>query len=1073
MTLPNGPYNPAENEKEMLNFWLDNKMYKPEYDPKTNTVMSIEEMKKDSREPWALICPPPNAYARPHIGNISGYAYQDAMARYQRMKGKKVLVLPGKDHAGLEGEGVFVREVLEKQGRSKFDMKREDFYKMIWEFNMDNKARAMKDEQRIGLSADFDRDIFTLDPRIVDTVLSTFVDMYKAGMIYKGVRIVNWDPKARTAVADNQVEYKETVTPFYYFKYSIGDAEPEAIRIKNEFQGKDIEWTFERNKTKDGKEELPFAFGKKDDLEVIGVGYTDIDQLQSLKGKAIGILMRLNKQFRLVVLNPEFQGDLQSELSKIFLFEAKHYAGAHIILFEEYPDDKFYTNGFIIGTVRPETIFGDTAIAVDPKDERYKEFVGKEIEIEFMGKKKKLNFIEDYAVDKDFGTGVLKITPAHSNEDWEIAQRHAEECLPAIQVIGYDLKLNKLTGEYSGLGIKEARVKMQEDMKIHGNLVWVDEKYQNRIKIAERTKAPIEPLLSSQWYLKYDGIKEAAINMVKEGDVKIHPDNMVDKFNHWMENLRDWAISRSLWWGYRLPVWYAGEIKEEIDENGMVKEKIKINEDWVDLDYTNPDHLRVQLESPDIDNGKLILIPGKHGYAHRELYPKIKQQFSKSIAVTDEDIDSPSAENYQKALSKVTFNKDDVVLAHSLGCRAVIRHMMDNNIHVKHLILLAPGARLKPREDGKDANYVDLITNTSGYENIGNHVEKITVIYSDNDEIISKEAFEKFVSLLGNKAQGICESNKGHYCAESYTSNSEALTTLLNEYTQELNTTTWIQDENVLDTWFSSGQWVYATLGAYDLMDTFFPTNALVSAHDILENWDSRMMMFTYFKTKNIPFENLFLTGLVLGTDGQKMSKSKGNIIDMDKVTQEYGTDAVRMTFFYQNRAGANYAITNDKLKNFKQFMNKIWNASKFVITNFENSNVKYQISNQSDLKLELSREIIDHITNLKTKITKNLDEFEFGHATDSLYQEFWHTFCDIYIEKSKPYLLSQKNKETGEIISEPNLNERNEMVLVLIYTLKEYLKMLHPFIPFITERIWKELPKNDTENDSIMYSMW
>lgn len=881
MSLPNGPYNPAENEKIILDYWLENKLYKPEYNPQKDRVMSTEEMKADIREAWSLICPPPNAYARPHIGNISGYAYQDAMARYARMQGKKVLVLPGKDHAGLEGEGVFVREVLEKQGRNKFDMSREDFYAEMMDFFMKNIDTARNDEKTIGLSADFDRDTFTLDPAIVETVLDTFVEMYKDGRIYKGVRIVNWDPKARTAVADNQVEYKESQTPFYYFKYSFIEPETKALELKNEYQGKGVHW-----RVQESEDDNSYIMGETHKgVKVLGIGYDKVPPENEISGEVIGIQMRLDGEFRLVVKGLDFEGDIKQEVNKATLELFSKVAGSHILLFSEHRNEKDYTNGFIIGTVRPETVFADTAIACDPKDERYKQFVGKKVEVEFLGDRKTLNFIEDYAVDKEFGTGLLKVTPAHAVEDWEIAQRHPHECLPAIQVIGYDLRLNKLTGKYNGMGIKEARRAMQEDMQIFGNLISVDESYQNKIKIAERTKAPIEPLLSSQWYLKYDGIKEAAISMVKENQVTIHPDNMVKKFDHWMENLRDWAISRSLWWGYRLPVWYAGKVFEEIDDNGQVKEFIELNGQKQELDYKNPNHLRVQKENP---------------------------------------------------------------------------------------------------------------------------------------------------------GEG------------------------------------WIQDENVLDTWFSSGQWVYATLTKYNLMDTFFPTNVLVSAHDILENWDSRMMMFTYFKHKNIPFKDLFLTGLVLGTDGQKMSKSKGNLIDMDKVRNEYGTDAVRMTYFYQNSAGASYSVTPDKLKNFKQFNNKIWNAAKFVLMNAENSqNFEYNLPKLEDLKLENSKTIFTHIVNTKIAVTKNINNFEFGYATDTLYQEFWHTFCDIYIESSKQYLNTIKDKESGAIMSEPSPEDKNETLNVLIYSLKEFIKMLHPFIPFITETIWRELPKVEGDHKTVMYSRW
>jgi len=284
----------------------------------------------------------------------------------------------------------------------------------------------------------------------------------------------------------------------------------------------------------------------------------------------------------------------------------------------------------------------------------------------------------------------------------------------------------------------------------------------------------------------------------------------------------------------------------------------------------------------------------------------------------------------------------------------------------------------------------------------------------------------------------------------------------------------WHQDDDVLDTWFSSGQWVYATLEAWNLKDTFFPTDVLVSAHDILENWDSRMMMFTNFHEKenpngNHPFDNLFLTGLVLGTDGQKMSKSKGNMIDMDKIVGEYGTDAVRMVYFYQNKAGGNYAITFDKLKNFKQFMNKIWNASKFVMMNNEKFNDKgHTLRDFQSSENEVVQTIYTDLLETKAKVTTNINDYEFGYATETLYDKFWHTFCDQHIEFAKGTLMSE----------EVDAETKKEICDVLIFALKEYLKMLHPFIPFITQMIWDDLMSDDRrkvdgDHKVLMYSRW
>lgn len=788
MSLPNGPYNPAEVEKEILEFWLSNKFYKPEYNPKENRVMSKDEMVKDQREAWSLVCPPPNAYARPHIGNISGYAYQDMMARFQRMNGKKVLMLPGKDHAGLEGEGVFVREVLEKKGIYKFDLDREEFYKMIWEFNMENRAKALKDEMEIGLSADFDRDKFTLDPEIVQTVLSTFVEMYKEGMIYKGVRIINWDPKARSAIADNQCIREE----------------------------------------RDGK-------------------------LYTIKYKLVG-----GESFKYYL--PDEDGNFSEER-----YEERDYIE--------------------VATTRPETMFGDTAVAINPKDERYKDLHGRKVVIPLI--ERSIPVITSPRVLTDFGTGCLKITPAHSPDDFQIMNEwnasqfvanNEELKISYINVIGKDLKLvGPVPENVKGVKYNQALPIILEDLK-NSDVFVGEESIKQNILRAERTGAIVEPIMSSQWFISIEKIREPVIEMVRSGEVRIHPKNMEDKFFFWMENLRDWAISRSLWWGYRMPVWYRGEIEERIDDQGVVETFVMVDGKMETLDPSNENHMRVQIDSP---------------------------------------------------------------------------------------------------------------------------------------------------------GEG------------------------------------WIQDENVLDTWFSSGQWPYSVLESEGLMDEFYPTDVMETGFDILENWVSRMMMFSWFKHKKVPFKDVYLHGLVLGKDGQKMSKSKGNLVDIDQARLDYGTDAIRMVYFYQNKAGASYSFSPDKLKNFKQFMNKVWNATKFVLMNSESlKDLNYEHKSDSELKLELSKEIYAHITELKKKITKNISDFEFGHATDSLYQEFWHTYCDIYIEKSKEYI---KTPASGDELTA----EAEEVLSTMIFALREYIKMLHPFMPFITERIWRELPRIDGDHKSLMYSNW
>lgn len=1222
--LPTGPYNHKEHESSILKNWLENKMYKPEFDPKTNTIQSEDESKNDTRERWSLICPPPNAYGRPHIGNISGYAYMDAMARFQRMQGKKVLMIPGKDHAGLEGEGVFVREVLEKQGRFKFDMSREDFYAEIMNFFQKNMQMALSDEQTIGLSADFDRDTFTLDEDIVETVLDTFIEMYQKKMIYKGVRIINYDTKARTAVADNQIEYIEAENKFFYFKYHLLDQtkrvwnlsfynkevlnalldgsktvetralnpeEPdryfgeikqgdyincidkttgyhysfiaknvriytnakeyfekedlskiwtgevpknydemikqyeslqtgygkkleqngivavelekfiesgveEALEIRNEFSQKTlITVNLERNKTSKGKS-MPFVLGsitgydtKNISLKSITLGYSENDLGKSVEVAPIGIMMRLDNRFGLITANTNLSPEeLATEIKKAFEFEISDSAGAHHILFDEYLDDKFYTNGFVIGTVRPETIFADTAISCGSKDERYAQYVGKKVIVSFLGQVKELNFIEDYAVEKEFGTGLLKVTPAHATEDWEIAQRHKEECLPPIQVIDFSLKMTGKAGKYAGLKIKDARESMILDMKESGNLVYLDEHYKNRIQIAERTKAPIEPLMSSQWYLKYDGIKEEALRMINEiksdgkAEIEIHPETMVKKFNHWMENLRDWAISRTLWWGYRLPVWYHGEIKEEIDLNGNVQELIKIaaDSDNVATESTVLDIVR-HAESEDNEND---LVSGcdsscslsKKGRADTLGFePKEKYDLIITSSV-NRAVETAELINQKLNLEIV---KSDLIIERCFGeakgkiCSQILKDypqynevydyleneeikgleaQKDFEARLEKFVVWVKenysGKRILVITHGEVKRQLARILNLMSEEEVNNwspkNLEVTTALLKSHELNLSKES-EKWIALEYD--------NPNHLRVQKHSPGHG-----------------WVQDEDVLDTWFSSGQWPFATLMKYNLMDEYFPTSVMVNAHDILENWDSRMIMFSAFKRSVAPFKHIFLTGLVKGTDGQKMSKSRGNLIDMDKIRDEYGTDAVRLAYFYQNSAGASYAVTYDKLKNFKHFINKLWNASRFVLMN-KPTEFSIQMS-ESSFKLKESKEVFNAVRALKEKVTKNIKDFEFGHATDSLYEEFWHTFCDKHIEDIKKYFYPTKN-DKGEVISEPTDEQRQEAGTVMIYALREYLKMLHPFIPFVTQRIWDEMPKVDGDHITLMYSKW
>lgn len=770
--LPKGPYIAQTEEPEILKFWLENKFFKPEYDA-VRGLISTEEMKNDKREPFCIVNPPPNAYMRPHIGNVSGYAYQDMFLRYNRMLGKKVLGQPGKDHAGIQGEVVVEKIFIKEKGKSKRDMEREEFYKESYEHFQKLMPMVMADEQRIGLSSDYDRNIFTLDPRIVETVLGTFVKMFGDKMVYKGVRIVNWDPAAQTTLADIDTEHEERETELVYIKYPLLDP-------------------------------------KGDDPEFIEVA-----------------------------------------------------------------------------TTRAETMLGDTAVIVNPTDQGYKKLVGRKVVLPIVNRE--IPIITSDRVDKEFGTGAVKLTPAHSYDDYTMANEwniaNPDQKVDYINVINKYAKMcGPIPTKYQGMKTVECRKVIMADLEAI-NLISKKEKHLHSVMIGERSKAVIEQIMSSQWFIDVEKLKKPAIDAVEKGEIKIHPNYMVKKYLNWMNNLHDWPVSRSLWWGYRIPVWYKGEVKEEIDETGHVVESI-------------------------------------HGQAITDILDAVG-----------------------KGLAKVQIE--------------------------------SPGAG-------------------------------------------------------------------------------------------------WIQDVNVFDTWFSSGQWAYAALMGNELDDVFFPSDIMETGYEILELWVSRMIMLSLYRTGKIPFKHVYLHGMVKAADGQKMSKSKNNVVSPDAIIEKYGADSLRLLYIVGNKAGAGFPVSYEKLEGYKRFLNKIWNASKFVLSNLDDVATSINEIKSSDLKFAKDDDTMrDHMNKLIQDSTTRIEKYNIGIAALELYESFWHTFADIYIEAAKPRLYI-KDRDGNDINNTPEAKaSRLSAQWTLYFTLKNYLKLLHPFIPFITEKIWQEMPKTDGESKTIMYAKW
>ena len=706
-------YEPSKYEKSIYNKWEKSGYFNPD-------KLDLP----DNAPTYTITLPPPNITAKLHLGHSAMLAIEDLLIRYHRMKGYRTLWVPGTDHAAIATQNVVEKKLLKEQGKSRHDLGREKFLEKVWKFLKETQTIILDQTKKMGSSLDWDHNSFTLDEQRVKAVKQMFVNMHKAGVIYRGERIVNWCPRCHSTLADDEIEYKKQKTIFYTFKYS---------------------------------KDFPFA----------------------------------------------------------------------------------------ISTTRPETKLGDTAVAVNPKDGRYKKYIGKIYDVDFVGIKLKLKIIADRGVDMEFGTGALGVTPAHSMVDWQIAEKNN---LEIIKVINENGKINNNFQEYSNKTVEKARTMIVKKLK-EDNLLEKEEEIENNLSICYRCGTAIEPLPSKQWFVNVNkklkrlnnkSLKEKAIEVVKDKSIKFIPNRFEKRYIDWMENLHDWCISRQIWFGHRIPVWYRNKIQ--------------------------------------IKNSKF---------------------------------------------------KDNVYVG------------------------------IKPPK-GDD----------------------------------------------------------------------------------------WIQDEDSLDTWFSSGMWTFSTLGWPDNfkdgkkigdLQKFHPTQVLDTGYDILTLWVSRMIMMSLFTLQEIPFENVYLHGMILDKHGKKMSKSKGNGINPINMIEKYGTDAVRLALLIGNTPGNDVKISEEKIAGFRNLVNKIWNISRFILGNIAEAKLTIE-SLASTNKLTLADEwILSKFKKLIKQINDDLDNYRFSQAGEALRDFTWNDFADWYLEASK----FKKSRETENI---------------LIFVLKNLLKLWHPFIPFVTEKIWEEL---------------
>ncbi len=718
-------YNYREWERKLYEKWLKHRLFRA----------TAEEAKRSGKPTFTIMMPPPNVTGDIHLGHVLDNTIQDVVARYKRMAGFYVLWQPGTDHAGIATQNVVERE-LAKEGKSRFDLGREEFLKRVWEWKEKYGGRILQALKRLGVSPDWDRVRFTLDEDYSLAVKTAFVELYRAGLIYRGKRLINWCPRCGTALADDEVEREEEQGKIYYLRYPLAD----------------------------------------------GDGY------------------------------------------------------------------------ITVATTRPETYLGDTAVAVNPEDERYKHLIGKKVRLPFVGERKDIDgnpvppeipIIADPVVDMEFGTGAVKVTPAHDFNDWEIGERHN---LPKVQVIDFNARMNENAGRWAGLDRFEAREEIVKAFAEEGLLE----------KVEDHTYAPgrcyrcgtvIEPLPSLQWFVRMKPLAEPALKVWEEGELKIIPEMFGKIYRNWLTNVRDWCISRQIWWGHRIPVWYGPDGKEFV------------------------------------------------AYDEEEARRQAREYYGKEV----------------------------------------------------------------PLE----------------------------------------------------------------------------------------------QDEDVLDTWFSSWLWPFATLGwpkETEDLKVFYPTQFLQSGWDILFFWDARMVMAGLFFTGKVPFEVLYLHGLLRDKYGRKLSKTLKNYREVFELLEDYGADGLRYGVLSLTPEGRDIRFDEKALEVGRNFANKIWNATRLLVLSSEGVGI--------DLKFEpekLYQKWALHTLKLYAeRITEALENYRFDEYAHLIYHLIWSNLTDWFLESLKPDLKA---------------GDRNAINLAY-YVWLNALKMVHPLMPFISDAAYENMPLPE-KAPSLMRTEW
>jgi len=700
-----------------------------------------------------------------------------------------------------------------------------------------------------------------------------------------------------------------------------------------------------------------------------------------------------------------------------------------------------------VATTRPETMLGDTAVAVNPEDERYKELIGKKVKlplapekrISWDGKEEVSNLIPivaDEYVDKEFGTGAVKITPAHDPNDFEVGQRHK---LPMVIVMDEKASMNENAGEFKGLERYEARKKIVEKLE-ELDLLEKVEKIKHNVGHSQRSGAVVEPYLSIQWFVNTRELAKKAIEIVEDGNLKFIPENWKKTYLNWMYEIRDWCISRQIWWGHRIPVWYC----EKCNHSNVFSDEIfnSLVEKVIFNMYANTRIQQVFSEKEVID---YLFSPNFNQS------DKTNIQFFEDVVFHSEIPELKNEKEINKFLNR-TYKKVPIL----------DEALLDNKeIDEKELIGFLPHAVFYMYEHGyigKSFTTNDVI---EGYKK---HADEIKAVYrivlnklKREDVLLDKEKLEKW---LIDHAYGNCPKGRIFFTEKEGTfsvieDNIKGYKYYLELKCEKCGSSLLTQDEDVLDTWFSSALWPFGTLGwpeKTEDLDKFYPTSLLITGFDIIFFWVARMIMMGMKFMNEKPFFDVYIHAIVRDEKGEKMSKTKGNVIDPLDMISKYGADSLRYTLTALAAQGRDIRLSEKRIEGYKHFANKIWNASKYVLTNLENygENITYNIT-----YLNLSYEdkwILTKLNETINKVEKSLKEYRYNEYAQEIYDFFWHNYCDWYLEFTKERIYKGTPEETTVALS------------VLTYVLDKSLRLLHPIMPFITEEIWQKLPIKDSE---------